>query len=266
MKTKELIEKIWNIHLKTLFKKKERISCPAHVHDSRFDNDTGIEDKTFFKDILTGSSWEKRIYVNVIFKKCDSSCLSFENSTFKNCKFEKCDLMYAYFDKCTFEDVKFVECNCQNVDYSSAQFTDTVFLKCNMENADLMCSNFNDAMLYPSIKMKCPETGSFTGYKICKSITGRRALVKLEIPEDAKRLSGTSKKCRCDKAKVVDITIISTGDKINMAKNEFYPMSQLNYVIGEYVYADSFDENRWNCCTHGIHFFMDKDDAIMYGK
>lgn len=266
MKTKELIEKIWNIHLKTLFKKKERISCHAHVHDSRFDNDTNIEGETFFKYTLMGSSWEKGIYVNVIFKKCDSSCLSFENSTFKNCKFEKCDLMYAYFDKCTFENVKFVECNCQNVDYSSAQFTNTVFLKCNMENAYLMYSNFNDAMLCPSIKMKCPETGSFIGYKICKSIEGSRALVKLEIPEDAKRLSGTSKKCRCDKAKVVDITIISTGDKINMAKNGSYPMKQLNYVIGEYVYADSFDENRWYCCTHGIHFFMDKDDAIMYKK
>lgn len=265
MKTKELIKKIWNIHLKILFKKKERISCPTNVQYSCFDNDTDIEDKTFFKDILTGS-WEKRIYVNVIFKKCDASYTNFENSTFKNCKFEKCDLMYAYFGKCTFEDVKFVKCNCQGVNYYNAQFTNTVFLKCNMENTYLMCSNFNDAMVCPSIKMKCPETGSFIGYKICTSIEGSRALVKLEIPEDAKRLSGTSKKCRCDKAKVVDITIISTGDKINMAKNEFYPMRQLNYVIGEYVYADSFDENRWNCCTHGIHFFMDKDDAIMYRK
>ena len=54
MKTKELIEKIWNIHLKTLFKKKERSIYHTHIYDSRFDNDTDIEDKTFFKNILTG--------------------------------------------------------------------------------------------------------------------------------------------------------------------------------------------------------------------
>lgn len=266
MKIKELIKKIWDLYFKTLFKRKEQISCPVHVYDSRLDNDTNVEDRTFFKDILTGSTWEKRIYTNVVFKKCDMSCLSFAKSAFKNCIFENCDLMYAHFDRCTFENVKFIKCNCRSVDYYNAQFLHTIFLKCDMDNADFMSSNINDAMISPSMKMKCPETGSFTGYKICKSITDRRVLVELEIPADAKRSSGTSKKCRCDKAKVVDLIVISTGDRIDMAQNSFYPMRQLKYVRNEYVYADSFDENRWNHCTHGIHFFMDKDYALMYGK
>ena len=36
------------------------------------------------------------------------------------------------------------------------------------------------------------------------------------------------------------------------------------YVKGEMVYPDSFDEDRWNECSHGIHFFVNKQDTINY--
>ena len=38
----------------------------------------------------------------------------------------------------------------------------------------------------------------------------------------------------------------------------------VTYVVGEMVYPDSFDENRWNECSHGIHFFINKQNAIDY--
>ena len=38
------------------------------------------------------------------------------------------------------------------------------------------------------------------------------------------------------------------------------------YVKGEMVYPDSFDEDRWNECSHGIHFFVNKQDAINYNN
>lgn len=28
--------------------------------------------------------------------------------------------------------------------------------------------------------------------------------------------------------------------------------------------TDSFDEDRWNECSHGIHFFINKQEAIDY--
>lgn len=33
------------------------------------------------------------------------------------------------------------------------------------------------------------------------------------------------------------------------------------YKVGEMVYPDSFDDNRFNECTHGIHFFVDRGEA-----
>ena len=38
----------------------------------------------------------------------------------------------------------------------------------------------------------------------------------------------------------------------------------VTYKVGEIVYPDSFDEDRWNECSHGIHFFVNKQDAINY--
>ena len=39
---------------------------------------------------------------------------------------------------------------------------------------------------------------------------------------------------------------------------------ETRYKVGEMVYPDSFDEDRRNECSHGIHFFINKQDAIDY--
>lgn len=36
------------------------------------------------------------------------------------------------------------------------------------------------------------------------------------------------------------------------------------YEIGEFVYPDSFDEDRWRECSNGIHFFTTFDEAKNY--
>ena len=40
--------------------------------------------------------------------------------------------------------------------------------------------------------------------------------------------------------------------------------ASLLYKVGEMVYPDSFDEDRWNECSNGIHFFINKQEAIDY--
>jgi len=34
------------------------------------------------------------------------------------------------------------------------------------------------------------------------------------------------------------------------------------YTVGEMVYPDSWDDNRWNECSHGIHFFINRQEAV----
>ena len=133
----------------------------------------------------------------------------------------------------------------------------------NLSRANLSRANFRDADLrdaknIPYIPLECPSEGSFIGWKKINKI-----LIKLEIPEDARRSSATTKKCRCDKAKVLGFyDLNSTELNIDKIINHSYNMCE--YIKGEMVYPDSFDEDRWNECSHGIHFFINKQDAINY--
>ena len=115
-----------------------------------------------------------------------------------------------------------------------------------------------DAKGIPYIPLACPSDGAFIAWK---KVAGH--LVKLEIPEDARRCSATTNKCRCDKAKVLEITRIEDGAITDEIVNRSYNPS-VTYKVGEMVFPDSFDENRWNECSHGIHFFINKDEAINY--
>ena len=53
------------------------------------------------------------------------------------------------------------------------------------------------------------------------------------------------------------------GNPVNEITNySYYP--NITYKVGETVLPDSFDEDRWNECSNGIHFFINKQDAIDY--
>ena len=82
------------------------------------------------------------------------------------------------------------------------------------------------------------------------------------ILEDAKRSSATTAKCRCNKAKVLDIRDIKTGKKVKEIRSNYD--SNFIYKVGEIVHVDNFDNNRWNECATGIHFFINKENAINY--
>ena len=104
----------------------------------------------------------------------------------------------------------------------------------------------------------CPSDGAFIGWK---KVSGN--LIKLEIPEDARRCSATSRKCRCDKAKVLSVWNMILEEEVSSVVNRAYGHDTL-YKVGEMVYPDGFDDNRWNECSNGIHFFINKQDAINY--
>lgn len=113
------------------------------------------------------------------------------------------------------------------------------------------------------IPIVCPVEGEFIGYKKCfTKNTYNDCIVKLLIPEDAKRSSAYTNKCRCSKAKVLDIISLKTNrhikTAISSADNNFV------YRVGETVQVDNFDENRFNECSRGIHFFMTEEEARSY--
>ena len=119
-------------------------------------------------------------------------------------------------------------------------------------NADLSGAKIN-------FHIACPEKGSFIAFKKVKD----NYIVELLIPEDARRCSATSRKCRCDKAKVLSITKIDgTSDGVDTVYSIYD--ETFAYKIGELVEVKDFDDNRWNECSTGIHFFLTRQEAVEY--
>ena len=127
-----------------------------------------------------------------------------------------------------------------------------------IDRANITAAHLNGAKNLPFIPLSCPSEGAFVAWKRVEW----KYLVKLQIPEDARRCSATTRKCRCDKAMVLDITSLDGETHFDEVVNHNYKAA--TYKVGEFVYPDSFDENRWNECSHGIHFFVNKQDAIDY--
>ena len=161
-----------------------------------------------------------------------------------------------------------VRANLSGADLSGANLSDAYLSVADLSGANLSRANLSRANLsgadlsgakeVPFVPFACPSDGAFIGWKKVNN-----CLVKLEIPEDARRCSCTSQKCRCDKAKVLGITNLDTNESVSEINNtSYFPV--VTYVVGEMVYPDSFDENRWNECSHGIHFFINKQNAIDY--
>ena len=125
----------------------------------------------------------------------------------------------------------------------------------NLYGADLRGANLRDAK---GCYLSCPTEGSFIGWK---KASGH--IVKLRIPEDARRSSATGHKCRCDKAYVMEIQNMdgtrATEDTVRSDNDKNFV-----YTVGATVEVPDFDDNRWSECAPGIHFFIDRRAAVEY--
>ena len=152
--------------------------------------------------------------------------------------------------------------NLCDADLRCTDLRDVDLCNANLNGADLYGAilngtNLDSAKNIPFIPFVCPSEGSFIAWKKVDN-----CIVKLFIPEDAKRSSSTTNKCRCDKAKVLEITNLETNEHIDEVIN--YNYEKCVYKVGEMVYPDRFDDNRWDECSNGIHFFVNKKEAIAY--
>ena len=131
------------------------------------------------------------------------------------------------------------------------------------------------------------------------------ALVKLEIPDGStivyptnytedktmlaiyepfKLLTSLSKKCRCNKAKIVEvIDYFYYSRSSEFSPNALFKVKNYNgnpedliflslynsdfqYGFNKYVIPDGLDIDTNTECTHGIHFCRSVEDAIVYIK
>ena len=125
----------------------------------------------------------------------------------------------------------------------------------NLYGADLSGANLRGAR---GSYMACPTDGSFIGWKKASGY-----IVKLQIPEDARRSSAGGEKCRCDKAYVAEIQNVD-GTKADIEAIHSNHDNNFVYAVGATVEVSDFDDDRWNECAPGIHFFIDRRAAVEY--
>ena len=121
--------------------------------------------------------------------------------------------------------------------------------RANLSGADL--SGATGLELALAMASHLPE-GQFIGWKKCKG----GVIVKLRIPEAAKRSHGASRKCRAEYADVLEVFGAEVGISEHDGKTE--------YRAGKRVYCHQWDDDRWYECSGGIHFFITRVEAENY--
>ena len=178
---------------------------------------------------------------------------------------EQANLRYANLGNAilSYADLRHADLSYTNLlhaDLRGANLSCTDLGSANLRCADLRYANLKDIKTNintTGYKLACPEKGSFIGYKKAGD-----CIVELLILDHAKRSSATSSKCRTNKVKALDIENIKTRNKVKEINSDYD--NNFIYRVGEIVYVDNFNEYRWEECTSGIHFFMNKEDAINY--
>jgi len=206
-----------------------------------------ISNKIFYGDhlLLTVPSCTfSVIYNECIFRGIDFTKIHVVSNVFIYCRFEDCifaESFLSIFDRCTF-------INCE--------FSGTF-------KASLFDCDF-DAHV-PYVPMTCPAEGDIIGWKVCHGQNNRTPyLVKLRIPDGVRRTSGFgSRKCRCERALVLDILRIDGTPAKETTVFSHYDKT-FSYTKGKWVCVDNYDGDRRFACSSGIHFFIERQEAINY--
>jgi len=199
--------------------------------------------------ILYGADLRGTDLCNADLRNADLRAVDFRGAILCCADLRATDLTYAI--------LRGADLCCANLSYADLHYAE-------LRNADVhgavLCTTKN----IPYIPMVCPEEGSFIGWKkaYCKErgFGLTECMVKLEIPEDAKRSSGTNRKCRCNKAKVLEIKSLN-GEKSYKKAYSIYDNSFV-YQVGKIVEEPNFCEDRFDECAEGIHFFINEQEAF----
>jgi len=171
------------------------------------------------------------------------------------------DLRNADFDSAILYRANLYGANLFSANLYNADLRNACLDRANLTNAYLSEANL-DRITYNTytsfFALVCPEEGDFIAWKKVNNI-----IVKLRVPEEARRSSATSRKCRCEFAKVLELQNLD-GTPYNGDEVINYNYAETIYKVGEFVYADEWDDDRWNECSHGIHFFITRDEAVKY--
>ena len=181
------------------------------------------------------------------------------NADLSNAYLNNADLRYADLRNANLRNADLSDADLRYADLSNAYLSNAYSRYADLRYADLSNAKLRNAKNIPFIPIACPDYGSFIGYKKVRN----NYIVELEILSDAKRCSATGRKCRCSKAKVLNIQNID-GSIAEITEVASKYDSDFIYKVGEIVEVPNFCEDRWQECAVGIHFFINRQEAVDY--
>jgi hypothetical protein len=126
----------------------------------------------------------------------------------------------------------------------------------NLSRANLSRANLYGANLYGAknaeltiARTRILPEGDLIVWKKCRD----DVLVKLLIPAEAKRSHAFGRKCRAEYAEVLQVI----GAEVGIGQHD----GKTEYRKGKIVRPDSWDENWQNECSHGVHFYITREEA-----
>lgn len=224
------------------------------------------------KERLRGRKEGERLdLTELMFCGLDLSGMDLGNIDFRVSQFVDAKLDGADLSGSSIENAGLDGCSLRGVNFTGANLKGACLRGCDMTGCNICGANLFAAVLEKAVltdiisdestqwfRMCCPETGPILGYKKC--VNDR--LVQLLIPADAKRTSATMPSCRCNKAKVLTIKSFDASEEFD----EAWSLVDENFVYrkGQWVEVKNFNEDRWFDSSTGIHFWMNRDEAIAY--
>jgi hypothetical protein len=141
--------------------------------------------------------------------------------------------------------------NLRGTDLSRADLRGADLRGANLFGADLSGTNLSEALWdYTTIGTAPAPEGDLIGW-------GKKGglLVKMLVPAAARRSCATTRKFRAEYVQVLEIE--SGVQRVE----HFSEHGAATYEVGQITRADEWDDDRWNECSHGIHFFLSRHEA-----
>lgn len=201
----------------------------------------------------------------------------FEGALLPQARFMSARLMGANFTNAIMPEADLTFAELSNANLTGANLTWASLSSAYLDNTELKEADLSRTEMHGAViknisteskdrlnrffPIACPDTGSFIGWKRAAN----RTIVKLLIPEDAKRGSAFGRKCRCDKAICLAIEDLEGNPLLTTSVASKWD-KEFIYEVGKEVSVSNFDENRFNECAPGIHFFITRGEAVNYGR
>ncbi len=226
-------------------------------------------EETMERLLKYGVTLKKASYANL--SSADLNGVDLSGIFLRGANLRKADLRFANLSDAFFIDADFSEAMLQDANLSGTILRFANLSNARLNGADLSGADLRGANLYhadlrradlsdiqfntETIGLHTAPEGDLIGYSSKSS-----HIVKFLIPADAQRSCATARKYR---AEYVQVLSIDDGALDTLEHSSIYGVP-ITYTVGKVASSDEWDENRWNECSHGIHFYLTLKEAQDY--